>query len=237
MELIVISESKIKIMLTEPDMRHYHLNTSDMNCSDEHTQAAFRHIFADAHKEIGFDTEGKRLFVQLYTSAEGGCEIFVTALERKTRGVQNVHLPEQGLDDQPNNNHNVLSVYSENMSIGEKTLLEHIYDSQIEESSCASRQLVMFRFTELKSLLQACHRLLCDGYKERSAVFVEETLNGDMWYLSFYVTEEPSSCFREKISIVAEYGRQVAENYVDMYLGEHGRCICQDEAVQILGIL
>lgn len=237
MELIVISESKIKIMLTEPDMRHYHLDTSDMNCSDANTQAAFRHIFEDAHKKIGFDTEGKRLFVQLYTSVEGGCEIFVTALERKVRGLQDVHLSEQGLNNQNNNSRDVLAIYSENLSIGEKTLLEHIYDSQIEESYCVNRQLVMFRFDELKSLLQACHRLLRDGYKDRSAVFIEESLNGDIWYLSFYVTEEPSSCFREKISIVAEYGRQVAENYVDMYLGEHGRCICQNEAVQILGIL
>lgn len=80
MEWIVINESKLKIMLSAPDMRHYELSTERMDAADEDTRRAFRHIFDDARAEIGFDTTGERLFVQLYTSKEGGCEIFVTKL-------------------------------------------------------------------------------------------------------------------------------------------------------------
>jgi negative regulator of genetic competence, sporulation and motility len=85
MELIVIGESRLKIMLTGEDMARYELTEPDptgqnANSITPHTREVLRHIFADAHSEIGFDTEGERLFVQLYASKGGGCEIFVTKL-------------------------------------------------------------------------------------------------------------------------------------------------------------
>ena len=85
MELIVIGENRLKIMLTGEDMAHYDLTEPDpmgqtASSVSPHTREVLRHIFADAHSEIGFDTDGGRLFVQLYASKGGGCEIFVTKL-------------------------------------------------------------------------------------------------------------------------------------------------------------
>ena len=85
MELIVIGENRLKIMLTGEDMARYELTESDplgdtANGVTPHTREVLRHIFADAHSDIGFDTDGERLFVQLYASKGGGCEIFVTKL-------------------------------------------------------------------------------------------------------------------------------------------------------------
>ena len=80
MELLVISESKLKIMLTAPDMIKYDLTSPPTNSLSLHDREVLRHLFRDAKAEIGFDTEGARLFVQLYSSKEGGCEIFVTKL-------------------------------------------------------------------------------------------------------------------------------------------------------------
>ena len=85
MELIVIGENRLKIMLTGEDMARYDLTEPDpleesAHSVTPHTREVLRHIFADAHSQIGFDTEGERLFVQLYASKGGGCEIFVTKL-------------------------------------------------------------------------------------------------------------------------------------------------------------
>ena len=85
MELIVIGENRLKIMLTGEDMARYDLTEPEplgeaAGGVTPHTREVLRHIFADAHSEIGFDTEGERLFVQLYASKGGGCEIFVTKL-------------------------------------------------------------------------------------------------------------------------------------------------------------
>ena len=81
MELIVICDTRLKIMLTGEDMAHYDLGDPCKEEVSPHTREALRHILTDARAEIGFDTEGDRLLVQLYASKGGGCEIFVTKLE------------------------------------------------------------------------------------------------------------------------------------------------------------
>lgn len=81
MELIIISESKIKLMLTPADMALYTGNTKEV----------LREIMNDVRRKCGF-SEGcsaldGRIFVQMYTSREGGCELFVTKLDENRRDV------------------------------------------------------------------------------------------------------------------------------------------------------
>lgn len=237
MELIVISESKIKIMLTEPDMQYYRLNASNMNCADVCTQAAFRHIFEDAHREVGFDTEGKRLFIQLYTSIEGGCEIFVTKLDKNTQSEEDVRLPEGITADNCGKSRDVLAVYTEKLSEGEKELLEHIFGEQRDEIHLADQQPVMFQFPDLKALLRSCHRLLRAGYRDRSTMYVVDTPQGSVWYLSIFIEDKLSGYLPPKVAFLSEYGIRVHEKHTTMYLSEYGRCICRNDAVQILGSL
>ena len=60
MELIVISPTRLKIMLTEPDMRRYALSADTAGCADGETRRSLRRLFDDARKETGFETEGAR---------------------------------------------------------------------------------------------------------------------------------------------------------------------------------
>ncbi len=73
MELIVISESKIKLMLTRDDMDHYRGATKDV----------LREIMEDARKQCGCAVMEGRIYVQMYPSKGGGCELFVTKLENR----------------------------------------------------------------------------------------------------------------------------------------------------------
>lgn len=73
MELIIISESKIKLMLTPEDMAAYSGNTREV----------FREIMHDAHEKCGCSPMEGRVFVQMYPSREGGCELFVTRLDER----------------------------------------------------------------------------------------------------------------------------------------------------------
>ena len=51
MELIVISPTRLKIMLTEPDMRRYALSADTAGCADGETRRSLRRLFDDARKE------------------------------------------------------------------------------------------------------------------------------------------------------------------------------------------
>lgn len=71
MELIIISESKIKLMLTRDDMARYSGTTKEI----------LKGIMDDAKVKCGCTGLGGRIFVQMYPSKGGGCELFVTRLE------------------------------------------------------------------------------------------------------------------------------------------------------------
>lgn len=75
MELIIISESKIKLMLTRDDMECYHGTTKEM----------LKEIMEDVKRKCGCTGLDGRIFVQMYPSRAGGCELFVTRLGDRNR--------------------------------------------------------------------------------------------------------------------------------------------------------
>lgn len=80
MELIRISESKLKVMLSPEDMRQYALNCDTIECPDSPSRRAFWSILEEAKRRTGFDPAGEKVYVQLYPERGGGCEMFVTKL-------------------------------------------------------------------------------------------------------------------------------------------------------------
>ena len=83
MELILISESKLKVMLTAGDMRLYGISGESLDTNDAVSRKAFWNILDEAKMQTGFDPAGCKLFVQMYQSKSGGCELFVTRLGGK----------------------------------------------------------------------------------------------------------------------------------------------------------
>lgn len=78
MELIIIDDSRIKLMLTREDMEEYG------SCTDIHiTPEIFRVIMNDARKKCGYCGMKGRIYIQMYQSREGGCELFVTKLDER----------------------------------------------------------------------------------------------------------------------------------------------------------
>lgn len=81
MELIIISDKKMKIMLTEKELNRYNINSDSFSMSNDAQRHAFRRVLNDACKQSGFESKSSRLMVQMYPSKKGGCEIFVTRIE------------------------------------------------------------------------------------------------------------------------------------------------------------
>ena len=78
MELILISDSKLKIMLSRQDMEHYELCNEEIDYDNTETRRAFWQILDEAKHKTGFDAASEKVFIQLYPSREGGCEMFIT---------------------------------------------------------------------------------------------------------------------------------------------------------------
>lgn len=81
MELILIDDTKLKIILNNSDMQHYRLDCSCANYNNTETRRAFWDILDEAKHKTGFDAASDKVFIQLYPSKEGGCEMYVTKME------------------------------------------------------------------------------------------------------------------------------------------------------------
>lgn len=80
MELILINASKLKIMLSAEDMTAYALDADRINYDNTETRRAFWSILDAAKHKTGFDAAADRVFIQVYPSKGGGCEMYVTKL-------------------------------------------------------------------------------------------------------------------------------------------------------------
>lgn len=79
MDFLVVSESKLKIMLTREDMKKYGIDSVDVDYDDPKTRRRFWKILDDAKEKCGFDVAGDKVLIQFYPAKEGS-EIFVTKL-------------------------------------------------------------------------------------------------------------------------------------------------------------
>ncbi|MBR6769179.1 MAG: adaptor protein MecA [Clostridia bacterium] len=83
MELLPINEQKIKIMLSREDLAAWQISCESMDYDTTETRRALWCILDEAKKKTGFDAAKEKVFVQLYPSANGGCEMYVTKLAQK----------------------------------------------------------------------------------------------------------------------------------------------------------
>ena len=81
MDILTISNSKIKISLTRSEALDYSLEGDGLDYDTTETRRAIWSVLDDAKKSSGFDAAKSRIFLQMFTCADGGCELFVTRLE------------------------------------------------------------------------------------------------------------------------------------------------------------
>lgn len=80
MEVLRISDSKVKIMLSYTDIAKFRLQDSDLNYDDPKTRRKVFDVLDYVKKHHGFDYEGDKILIQFYPSKDGGAELFVTKL-------------------------------------------------------------------------------------------------------------------------------------------------------------
>ena len=81
LNILKISDSKVKIMLSASDAKHYGIDPVALDYKDEETRERIWEILDDAKGGMGFSHDGEKLLIQFYPSKDGGAELFVTRLE------------------------------------------------------------------------------------------------------------------------------------------------------------
>lgn len=208
MELIRISDRKLKIMLTPTDMRHFELNTDTFGEDSAEMHRAFRLLLEEIKKQTGFEADDNHISVQYFPSREGGCEMFISHLPMTCDG-----------------------------GCAEKSALrptEKALQLHSKQKSGSFHRECGYRFDNLYPLLGVCRRLCEIGYIGSSSAYRDER---DQYYLLLTVLAASPFMTPEEMNFIVEYGEIENVTMLKLYLREHGKLICADNAVHQLGTL
>ena len=219
MELIVISDRKFKIMLTAPDMAHYDLNPEDMTESDGRTRLAFRHLLDDCG-QIGKDTRGEKLLVQVYASKGGGCEIFVTKIP----------------DDRMEASHaaDAFSLTKEERILKDRILQAGDADatcSQNEATRQRTEKVFLFKLDSLGETIGFCKRAKILGCSGGACYRLHI---GDEYVLRVTLPTTECGDMLPSFWNLKEYGDEIRDPLADLYIDEHGEALLESGAVDLL---
>ena len=64
MEMIPVTELKLKIIMKKEDLKKFELRADDLDYGTTETKKMLWSLLADAKRDYGFDTDGYRILVQ-----------------------------------------------------------------------------------------------------------------------------------------------------------------------------
>ncbi len=204
MELIRISDQKLKIMLTPSDMRHFEMTDVQFGEEVADMRRSFRLLMNELRDKIGFDADDSRISVQYFPSREGGCEMFISNLEPRDTEDTRCLLPRIG---------------------GERATAPSALPGE------RFRRDYAYAFSSLQDLLGACHRLDRRGYEGDSAAYQDI---GGRYYLLLSLTVASPYTAPEELGFLTEYGRIENASALRLYIQEHGHAIAPSDAVHLL---
>ena len=212
MELIPINNSKLKIMLDENDMKEYNIG-DEADCASSATRIAIRHILDCAKDKIGFNTEGSEIFVQLYTSKHGGCELFVTKSDppcaKEDKRIKKSKKAVEGEECQ------ALATLGET----QMSSIPHNFGKMI------------FSFENLKELCLACRIL-----SKKATLIQSRAYKCDQgkFYLMLEQTNTSAYMRLDQMTFLHELGLREHTEHASTYLIEHATELCHADAISIL---
>ena len=205
----MISDSKIKVMLSADDLKDFDLDTESLDYSNTETKRMFWDILSRAKHSVGFDTDGHRVLVQLYPSRCGGCEMFVTRLSCLKQGNK------EDDNDQPEI----------------EPVINHLPPKKTVRREHLEGRSGVFAFESIGNMLNVCRRLVNIGYDGESDAYIGEDKRS---YLFLSDLDPCGYLPLDEFSFITEYGTAENEEATRSYVGEHAKEICLHRAVEQL---
>ena len=83
MEFVRISDKKMKLTLTEEELRRYGVAVEELSADTAARRKMLWTLLDEAKKETGIDAVRAKTLVEVFPGRRGGCEVFVTLLSGK----------------------------------------------------------------------------------------------------------------------------------------------------------
>lgn len=83
MKLYRQGTNDLRIHLTKEDLEAFSITVEDFDYDSTRGKRVIWALFDKAREETGFDAAGEKVYIQLYPMEKGGCELFVTKIEKE----------------------------------------------------------------------------------------------------------------------------------------------------------
>ncbi|MBR3894449.1 MAG: adaptor protein MecA [Clostridia bacterium] len=213
MELIRISDKKIKIMLTPTDMCHFELNADSFGEDNAKTHRAFRRLLNEIRLKTGFEADNGHLSVQYFPSREGGCEMFIS------------NLPGEEAESE---------LHETGLSAASSLPVEGMQLRPFRKHGGSFKKDCAYRFGKLPHLLQVCKRLSGLGIIGESTAYKDEK---NAYFLFFSVLSISPFSTPEELDFIVEYGSIENASLLRLYIREHATILCPTRAIEKLSEL
>ena len=152
MDVLKISETKVKIMLNRTDVKKFKLDVDKVDYNDTKTRSKIWEILDQVKKHHGWNGEESKLLIQFYPSRDGSAELFVTKLEGISRKNERALAK----------SHEVTLLDSKRSIYGFKSFDDLLHASKIIKDSKCIRQSELF-YDEVEGyFLEITERSGCD---------------------------------------------------------------------------
>lgn len=203
MEMLLISSNKLKIIISKNDLDSFDLTTDMLDYGNTETKRMLWDILNKAKHTVGFDPDGYRVFVQLYPSKDGSCELFVTKISTSESSICDVFS-------------------NENYDFDE-------YDDfdNAEANGNSTDNVIVYEMESLNALGNVCRRMSSLSFSEKSSVYI---YNGKFYLI--YTQSLEFSYPLDELSFIGEYGSKCNSKELIFNMFEFGTLICEGNAVE-----
>ena len=132
MEYLMINESKLKVLLDGSDLENRNLDAHELDYADPYAKKLFGDILCYAKDNLGFDTSGHRVLLQLFPSRDGSCELFITKLGKLDRDSEDTTTHEKKKEQSPHKKQKNQKAFRFDSLHDLLTVCKRLYLSEIE---------------------------------------------------------------------------------------------------------
>ena len=207
MELIVINENKLKIVMSETDMKHYGFDENEFYCSVTNTKETLARILQNSPVKTGFEniSSNDKILIQLYPDINGGCELYVTKITLD-QNEEAIFMPENE----------------------ERYLLP----KPIAKKSTFKTLYLSYKFEKLEHSISAAKELLSRDFSGESIFY--RSVDGKYFLL---INSNDSRGMSSNTDFLSEFGETTNPENTYLLLLEYGQCIFKQNAIGSLAEL
>ena len=209
-------------MLDESDMKELHIY-DEADCARGETRLAIRTLLERAKTQIGFNTEGSEIFVQLYTSKKGGCELFITKSDPLPLLSAEGDRPEKR-KPQKKEVQQKKKLPENSCNVAPRT------ESQGDQKRSTFGKMI-FSFESLQDICSVCRILNNRAHDIKSQAY--RGIQND-FYLVLENTNMSAYSRLDFMTFILEFGHRERADHINTYLSEYGRLICPERALETL---